>query len=145
MDQMNYFNPQLQTLQSQMQQLQSILAKPAPSISAQSSSVQMSTIQAIPFVEGLAGARAYLKNLPANSSAAVFDKDDAAFYTLSVDANGIPAPIKIGRFTLEEAPDPESDIITKQDFDAFRQEIREALSSITQRKRTVKAKEVVEE
>ena len=142
----NYFNPQLQTLQSQMQQLQSILAKPAPSFSAQSSTVQMSSVQAIPFVDGLDGARAYLKNLPANSSAAVFDKQDAVFFTLSVDANGIPAPIKIGRFTLEEAPDPQADNITKQDFDAFKQEIRDALASMTQkRKRESKAKEVIEE
>ena len=144
MDNLN-FNPQLQTLQSQMQQLQSILTKPAPTISAQSSSVHMSAIQAIPFVEGLEGARAYLKNLPANSSAAVFDKDDAAFYTLSVDANGIPAPIKIGRFTLEEAPGPEDNVITKQDFETFKKEIRDALASINQVKKPPKAKEATEE
>ena len=138
MDNLNFFNPQLQNLQTQMQSLQSLLSKPAPMVSAQSSTVQMSSIQAISFVDGLEGARVYLKNLPANSSAAVFDKEDAVFYTLSVDANGVPAPIKIGRFTLEEAPDADTNTITKQDFDAFKQEIRETLAAMSQRKRTVK-------
>ena len=86
--------------------------------------------QSIPQVEGLAGAGEYLKRLPPNSTAAVFDKNEAVFYGLAVDANGTPAPIKIGRFTLEDAPEPGSNNITRQDFDAFRKEIREALESL---------------
>ena len=65
-----------------------------------------------------------------NSSAAVFDKTDTVFFGLSVDANGNPGPIKIGRFTLEDAPEPGSDTITKADFEGFKAEIRAALAAM---------------
>ena len=84
----------------------------------------------IPEVDGLEGARQYLKSMGPNSSAAVFDKTDTVFFGLSVDANGNPGPIKIGRFTLEDAPEPGSDTITKADFEGFKAEIRAALAAM---------------
>lgn len=141
---MNDFNftPQLSSLQNSIQQLQSIMgqkpgAVPVPAIVAPP--------QAIAFVDGINGAREYLKKLPANSSAAVFDNAEAVFYTLSTDANGTPAPIKVGRFTLEDAPEPGDNTITKQDLDAFKAEIREALAAMAPKKTQAKAKEAVEE
>ena len=68
-----------------------------------------------------------------NSSSAVFDKEEALFFLLSVDANGNKAPVKIGRFVLEDAPEPGSDNITKADLEAFRAEIRGMIASITNR------------
>ena len=125
----DFYNPQLASIQTQMQQLQSILGSkqqaPAPAQIAP---------QAIPQVEGIDGAREFLKKLPANSTAAVFDKSESVFYGLAVDANGVPAPIKIGRFTLEDAPEPGSNTITRQDFDEFRQEIRNALAALAPKK-----------
>ena len=132
----NIYNPQLASIQTQMQQLQNILNQKPPMV-AQAPSVQIAA-QSIPQVEGIEGAREYLKKLPANSTAAVFDKADSVFYGLAVDANGIPAPIKIGRFTLEDAPDPGSNVITRQDFDAFRDEIRSALAALAPRKEETK-------
>ena len=141
---MNDFNftPQLSSLQNSIQQLQSIMGQkpgaiPAPAIVAPP--------QAIAFVDGINGAREYLKKLPANSSAAVFDNAEAVFYTLSTDANGTPAPIKVGRFTLEDAPESGDNTITKQDLDAFKAEIREALAAMAPKKTQAKAKEAVEE
>ena len=63
----------------------------------------------------------------------MFDKEEPLFYTLSVDANGNAAPIKIGRFTVEDAPEPGTDVITKADFEGFKAEIRAALAAMTRK------------
>jgi len=126
----NIYSPQLANIQTQMQQLQNILNQKPPVGPTAPATVAP---QAIPQVEGIDGAREFLKKLPANSTAAVFDKSDSVFYGLAVDANGIPAPIKIGRFTLEDAPEPGSNVITRQDFDAFKDEIRSALAALVRK------------
>ena len=136
-----YYTPQLSAIQTQMQQLQNILNQKPQIAPAQPISAQV-TPQSIAFVDGLLGAREYLKKLPANSSAAVFDNAEAVFYTLSTDANGIAAPIKMGRFTLEDVPEPGDNSITKSDFDAFKAEIRDIIASMTPKTRK---KEAVEE
>ena len=118
----DFYNPQLSSFQNQLQQIQSMIGKPPV--------LPVTPPQAISFVDGLDGAREYLKKLPANSSAAVFDNAEAVFYTLSTDANGTPAPIKVGRFTLEDAPEPGENNITKADLDAFKEEIRQALAAM---------------
>ena len=136
----NYFNPQLSSIQTQMQQLQNILSQ-KPQIPAMQPQTPQMTPQSISFVDGIAGAREYLKKLPANSSAAVFDNSEAVFYTLSTDANGLAAPIKVGRFTLEDAPEPGDNNITKQDFDAFKAEIRDIIANMTPKTRKKEAME----
>lgn len=40
------------------------------------------------------------------------------------------APIKVGRFVLEDAPEPESNVLTKKDLDDFREEVRQMLRQI---------------
>ena len=127
----DYYTPQFSSFQTQLQQIQNAIGKP-PIIP------QPAPPQAISFVDGVAGAREYLKKMPANSSAAVFDNADAVFYTLSTDANGTPAPIKIGRFTLEDAPEPGDNTITKQDLDAFKAEILNIIGTLTPKKGAVK-------
>lgn len=119
----------LTNLQAQIQQIQQLMNQPRP---AQPPVPQKPTTT-IPFVDGLEGARTFLKSMGPNSSAAVFDKEEAVFYTLSVDANGNAAPIKIGRFTVEDAPEPGSDTITKADFEGFKAEIRAALAAMTRK------------
>ena len=120
-----FYNPQFSSFQTQLQQIQSALGKPPV--------IPVTPPQAISFVDGISGAREYLKKMPANSSAAVFDNSEAVFYTLSTDANGTPAPIKIGRFTLEDAPETGDGTITKQDLDAFKAEIRDIIASMTKK------------
>ena len=119
----DYYTPSFQT---QLQQIQSALGKPPI--------IPQPAPQAISFVDGIAGAREYLKKMPANSSAAVFDNSEAVFFTLSTDANGTPAPIKVGRFTLEDAPEPGDNTITKQDLDAFKAEILNIIGTLTPKK-----------
>ena len=119
----------LANLQAQIQQIQQLMQQPRPS---QPASPQKPTTT-IPFVDGLEGARTFLKSMGPNSSAAVFDKEEAVFYTLSVDANGNAAPIKMGRFTVEDAPEPGTDVITKADFEGFKAEIRAALAAMTRK------------
>ena len=133
---MDAFNTnQLTNLQTQLQQLQSLMAQPrqAP---AQIQAAPQKMICTVPMVDGLNGARQYLDTLGPNSSSAVFDKEEALFFLLSVDANGNKAPVKIGRFVLEDAPEPGRDNITKADLEAFRAEIRGMISEIA-RKETI--------
>lgn len=116
--------PQMNALREQMTQLEQVYnqintANPAPSQAV-----------TIPFVDGLKGAREFLKSLAPNSNIVVFDKDEAQFFMLSVDANRIPAPIKIGKFSLEDAPEPDDSFITHKDFEDFKNEIRSMFNSM---------------
>lgn len=126
-----YNTNQLSNLQAQIQQIQQLMNQPRPTLTPPAAPQPVTTT--IPFVDGLDGARQYLKTLGPNSSAAVFDKEEAVFYTLSVDANGNAAPIKIGRFVVEDAPEPGTDTITKADFEGFKAEIRAALAAMTRK------------
>ena len=128
-----YRTGQLDNLQQKLQQLQALMQQPAAPIpQAQPQKV----ISTVPVVDGLAGARQYLETLGPSCSAAVFDKEEAAFFLLSVDANGNKAPVKIGRFTLEDAPEPGSDSITKADLEAFRAEIRGMIAELARKEDT---------
>ena len=133
---MDAFNTsQLSNLQQQLQQLQNMMNQPrqAP---AQMQQVPQKMVCTVPMVDGLNGARQYLDTLGPNSSCAVFDKDEAVFFLISTDANGNKAPVKIGRFALEDAPEPGSDNITKADLEAFRAEIRGMISEIARKEET---------
>lgn len=127
---MDFGQQRLEQLQQQLQQLQGLMNQPKlPFVQPQQAGPQK-MICTIPMVDGLEGARQYLDSLAPNSSYAVFDKEEAAFFLLSVDANGNPGPVKIGRFTLEDAPEPGSNNITRDDFEAFRAEIRGMISKL---------------
>ena len=125
-----YRTGQLDNLSQKLQQLQALMQQPAtPMQQAQPQKV----ISTVPIVDGLTGARQYLETLGPSSSAAVFDKEEAVFFLLSVDANGNKAPVKIGRFALEDAPEPGSDNITKADLEAFRAEIRGMIAELARK------------
>ena len=117
-------------LQAQLQQIQQLMNRPAPGLPPQAPQKLTTTI---PEVDGIEGARTYLKAMAPSSSAAVFDKSEAVFYGLSVDANGNPGPIKRCPFTVEDVPEPGSDTITKADFEGFKAEIRAALAAMTRK------------
>ena len=126
---MDFGQTQLNNLQSQLQQLQQLMNRPAPGIPQPPTGPQK-TVCTVPVVDGLNGARQYLDTLGPNSSCAVFDKEEAAFFLLSVDANGNAAPIQIGKFTLEPVPEPGSNSITRDDLEAFKAEIRGMLAGL---------------
>ena len=130
------FNPQLTNLQTQLQQIQSLMGKtPA--------AVPSSPPHTIPEVDGIEGARQFQKTMPPNSKDAVFDKVEPVFFALAVDANGIPQPIKRCPYTMEDVPEPGSDTITRKDFEDFKQEIRDAMAVLVPKK--AKVKEATEE
>ena len=138
---MDFLSPAQQAQQQQMANLQNQLAgmlqsfqninqSKSPQIGA-----QMQPQKAIEFVNGLDGARNYLKDMPRNSSAAVFDRNESVFYTLSVDANGVAAPIKRCPFTIEDIQDEKPDIITRKDLDDFEARIMTAIANSNRQQR----------
>ena len=114
-------------LQAQLQQIQNLMNRQP--VQPQ---LPQKTVTTIPEVDGLEGARTFLKSMAPSSSAAVFDKNEAVFYGLAVDANGNAAPIRKCPFTVEEVPEPGADTITKADFDKFKEEIRAVLAGLAQ-------------
>ena len=119
-------------LQAQIQQIQNLMNRPAPGI-PQTPQKQSTTI---PEVDGIDGARTFLKSMAPSSSAAVFDKNEAVFYGLAVDANGNPGPIKRCPFTVEDVPEPGSDTITKADLAAFEQKIMTLIAANMKKEET---------
>lgn len=136
---MDFINPVQNAQQQQMANLQNQLTgmlqsfqnlnqgKPQPIIAQPQ--------KAIEFVNGLDGARNYLKDMPRNSSAAVFDRNESVFYTLSVDANGVAAPIKRCPFTIEDIQDDKPDVITRKDLDDFEARIMTAIANSNRQQR----------
>lgn len=81
--------------------------------------------ESITRVTGEEGAKAY--QMAPNSSAALFDGNEDIFYLKTTDGAGFPT---IRKFKFEEiqakAPEPaeESDYITREEFEQFREEMR---------------------
>ena len=93
-------------------------------------------VKAMEWVEGEVGARAYQmpSGWPVNTPIALWDSTDTVIYLKSVNAIGMPNPLQKLKYTIEEppaamlqsgaqAPDM-SQYVTKQDLDAFRQELK---------------------
>lgn len=124
------YNQQLAAIQNQLMNLQTApvpswqyapqqTMTPQPEVPAQQSQ----------FVTGMDGARAYLRSMPPNSSATVFDNNEDVFYALKKDANGIASPIKKCPFTVEEENENSNDYVTKKDFEAFKTELKQFLEN----------------
>ena len=90
------------------------------------------------YVQGKAGAKAY--PIMNGYTMMLMDSEDTKFYIKQTDAVGIP---KLREFKFEEVVEPEpekKEFITKEDFESFRSEIKQLLSSVPKQK-TVKAGE----
>ena len=86
-------------------------------------------VPSIQYVNGMDGAKAYQREMPANGKAILMDSNEDVFFVVAKDANGVTAPITIGHFTLEQEKEPEvPQYITKKDFDDFRDELMEMLN-----------------
>lgn len=83
----------------------------------------------IKYVEGINGARVFLTNLPNNTSEIIMDSKEDIFYVVSKDANGTPAKIMQGRFTIEETTEQEEPVfLTRKDLDEFKEELKQFLN-----------------
>lgn len=79
------------------------------------------------WVQGEAAAKSW--PVPPNSTALLMDSEDQKFYLKTVDASGMPHPLRIFSFKeitgeKKEAitPDP-AKYVTKEEFEAFRNEL----------------------
>lgn len=142
-----YDNRNLNGLQRQIQDLQqqySAMTTPNPAIN---SIPQMQVPVQIPipvparqvqYVEGMAGAKLYQDNLPANSSEIIMDRDENIFYQVSKDANGTPSRHIIRcRFEVEDIQEEEPAFLTRKDFDDFKEEMRQMLMGQQQKQVTL--------
>ena len=120
-------NPQLNNLQNQLQQIQSLMGKAPPTVPPPPPHTN-------PEVDGIEGARQFQKTMPPNSKDAVFDKVEPVFFALAVDTHGFPQPIKRCPYTMEDVPEPGSDGITRKDLEDFKQEMRDAIAALSKKK-----------
>ena len=122
---------QLEDLQRQYQQLQGYQTQPAQQNFAQPVQPSLPIIpHQVQYVSGILGAKKYQQErLTPNSSEVIMDKDENIFYLVSKDANGISSSkIPSARFELIEEPEEEPLLLTKKEFESFKEEIREMLS-----------------
>ena len=88
---------------------------------------QQSPPPSIQYVNGIEGAKAYQRDMAPNGKAVLMDSNENSFFVVSKDANGVCAPVMIGRFTLEQEQPAEASYVMKEDFEAFKQELRTML------------------
>lgn len=140
-----YNNTNFNSLQRQIQDLQQQYQIGAnPNISSVPQ-VQVPVQVPIPipsrqvqYVDGIAGAKMYQENLPANSSEIIMDRNENIFYQVSKDANGIPSRhIDRCRFEVEEIQEEEPMVLTRKEFDDFKAEIRQLFASQNQKQVTL--------
>ena len=94
---------------------------PPPSASP---SPPLRTVQS---VHGIEAAREEQSKLKAGESAILLDDNDAVFYMIVKDKEGkSPKKIQVGRFTLEDEPDPPK-YVTQDDLASFKQDILDAI------------------
>ena len=87
----------------------------------------------VQYVDGMAGAKMYQDNLPANSSEIIMDRNENIFYQVSKDANGIPSRhIDRCRFEVEDIQEEEPMVLTRKEFDDFKAEIRQLFANQNQ-------------
>ena len=140
-----YNNGNLNSLQRQIQDLQQQyqpgLSPSIPPIPQVQMPVQVPIpvpSRQVQYVEGIAGAKLYQDNLPANSSEIIMDRDDNIFYQVSKDANGTPSRHIIRcRFEVEDIQEEEPMVLTRKEFDDFKAEIRQLFASQNQKQVTL--------
>ena len=92
----------------------------------------------VQYVDGIAGAKMYQDNLPANSSEIIMDRNENIFYQVSKDANGIPSRhIDRCRFEVEEIQEEDPMVLTRKEFDDFKTQILQVLANQNQNQKQV--------
>lgn len=87
-------------------------------------------------VTGIDGAKAY--QMPPNSVTALFDGESDVFYVKSTDGAGFPT-IKAFAFSPLEAVQPQSDFVTRQEFEELKGMILNGKQSVRKSKTAVTA------
>ena len=111
------YNQQMQAIQQQIANLKN----PQPQMPTFFAPTPVHQIKP---VDGLSGAEAVLKEMPAGSSDIVAHKTEDIIYILARDQNNVPAPITIAKIEFIEAQEDPTGYVTKKDFDAFKEELK---------------------
>ena len=109
------YNQQLQAIQQQITNLKS------PQVPTYYAPAPVHKIQP---VDGMAGAEAILKEMPAGSSDIVAHRDEDIIYILARDQNNVPAPIQVAKIEFIQAQEDPTGYVTKKDFDSFKEELK---------------------
>lgn len=100
---------------------------------SQLNQIQQPQPQALTWVTGIEGAKAY--QMPANSTVSLFDKNDDLMYIKSTDGAGFPT---IRTFKFYEETEKESktisvdDYVSKTEFETFKKEVAEYVEQFIQ-------------
>lgn len=134
----NNLQRQIQDLQQQYQAVTNPNISPVPQVQVPVQVPIPIPSHQVQYVDGMAGAKMYQDNLPANSSEIIMDRNENIFYQVSKDANGIPSRhIDRCRFEVEEIQEEEPMVLTRKEFDDFKAEIRQLLANQNQKQVTL--------
>ena len=116
------YNQQLQNIQQQMANLKTLQPQ---AFQPQTAYLPVtSTIHKIKPVDGMSGAEAILKEMPAGSSDIVAHKTEDIIYILARDENNVPAPIQVAKIEFIQAQEDPTGYVTKKDFENFKEELK---------------------
>ena len=134
----NSLQRQIQDLQQQYQMATNPNIPPVPQVQVPVQVPIPIPSRQVQYVDGIAGAKMYQDNLPANSSEIIMDRNENIFYQVSKDANGIPSRhIDRCRFEVEEIQEEEPMVLTRKEFDDFKAEIRQLFANQNQKQVTL--------
>ena len=134
----NSLQRQIQDLQQQYQMATNPNIPPVPQVQVPVQVPIPIPSRQVQYVDGIAGAKMYQDNLPANSSEIIMDRNENIFYQVSKDANGIPSRhIDRCRFEVEDIQEEEPMVLTRKEFDDFKAEIRQLFANQNQKQVTL--------
>lgn len=129
MNQSSIYQAQLQNMMNQLQNLYQQMGTPAPVPSEPTpvqSKLPTEKLQSIPYCHGLDGAKEERNKLKPGESMILMDDSENVFYAICRDAEGKVPKVKVGRFTIEDEPDPPK-YVTQADLDSFKADLLEAI------------------
>ena len=91
---------------------------------------QQQSSTGINWVQGKAGANSYI--VAPGQTAQLMDSEDQVFYIKTVDASGMPLPLRTFRYeeVKEQQPKQQADYITREEFEKRIAEISNANQSV---------------
>ena len=97
----------------------------APSYPAPAVQQTAPTSGAMIWVQGESGAKSYIT--PPNTTVLLMNSEADQFFIKSVDASGMPSPLRVFDYTevtSKAGPVPEVSYVTREEFDAFKEELK---------------------
>ena len=110
-----------------MRQASAIPTQESAPVLPQQPNTTQKELRTIQYAHGIEDAKKKQSELSNGESAIVMDDSEAVFYAISKDKDGkSPRKLPIGRFTMEEEPEPPK-YVTQNDLADFKRDILEAI------------------